>query len=147
MVTPGYWHNEKASVENITDGWFHTGDIVREDPEHYFYVVDRIKNMYISGGENVYPAEVERVLVAHPAVASAAVIGVPDSRWGEVGFAFIQAEAIPPGLDELKNYCHDHLAKFKVPKYLRFISEIPKNDTGKIDKKALAELTQEYVTQ
>ncbi len=143
MVTPGYWRNEEATEKNITDGWFHTGDIVREDPEHYFYVVDRIKNMFISGGENVYPAEVERVLVGHPDIAAAAVIGVPDERWGEVGFAFVQPGS--PGLEEetVQTYCKTQLAKFKVPKYVSLVDDIPRNDTGKVDKKRLAEWARE----
>ena len=89
MVTPGYWRNEEATEKSIRDGWFHSGDMVRQDEEGYLFVVDRIKNMFISGGENVYPAEVERVLVEHPAVSEAVVIGVPDEKWGEVGKAYI----------------------------------------------------------
>lgn len=139
MVTPGYWRNEEATKKNITDGWFHTGDIVREDDDHYFYVVDRIKNMFISGGENVYPAEVERILVTHPDIAACAVIGVPDERWGEVGFAFIQGKKPNLDLASVEDYCRSQLAKFKVPKQFRLVEEIPKNDTGKVDKRLLGE--------
>ena len=137
MVTPGYWRNEEATQKNISDGWFHTGDIVREDEDHYFYVVDRIKNMFISGGENVYPAEIERILITHPDVASCAVIGVPDERWGEVGFAFIQGKNPDSDLASIEAYCQSQLARFKVPKYFRQLDEIPKNDTGKVDKRLL----------
>jgi len=143
MVTPGYWRNEEATRKNITDGWFHTGDIVREDPDHYFYVVDRIKNMFISGGENVYPAEIERVLVSHPEVAAVAVIGVPDDRWGEVGYAFVQAASTDLTELEIMDYCRTQLAKFKVPKYVKLVEDIPKNDTGKIDKRRLEEWAKE----
>ncbi len=139
MVTPGYWRNDEATKKNITNGWFHTGDIVREDEDHYFYVVDRIKNMFISGGENVYPAEIERILIAHPDVAACAVIGVSDEQWGEVGFAFIQGKKPKLDLPLIKDYCQSQLAKFKIPKHFRIVDEIPKNDTGKVDKRLLGE--------
>ncbi len=139
MVTPGYWRNPEASEKAIRDGWFRTGDQVRQDGEGYLYVVDRIKNMFISGGENVYPAEVERVLLAHPCVTGAAVIGVPDEKWGESGHAFV---TLKPGSktpsEELLDFCRSRLARFKVPKHVTFLEEIPKNDTGKIDRKGLA---------
>lgn len=139
MVTPGYWQNEAATEQSITDGWFHTGDRVRADEGHYFFVVDRIKNMYISGGENVYPAEVERVLQAHPGVAEAAVIGVPDEKWGESGRAFVVLKSGGAALDAeaLRAHCKSHLAKFKVPRDVVFLKELPKNDTGKINRAAL----------
>ena len=89
VVTPGYWRKPEETAKAITDGWFHTGDIVTKDDEGYFFVVDRKKNMFISGGENVYPAEIERFLLTHPAIKEAAVIGVIDEKWGEVGKAFI----------------------------------------------------------
>ncbi|WP_367388753.1 class I adenylate-forming enzyme family protein [Lewinella sp. LCG006] len=138
MVTPGYWENPEATAKAIVDGWFHTGDRVREDEEGYLYVEDRIKNMFISGGENVYPAEIERVLLAHPSVAEAVVIGVPDTKWGEVGCAFVVQQA-DQAIDttQLSDYCREHLAKFKVPKFFHFLAELPKNDTGKIDRKYL----------
>ena len=156
MVTPGYWQQPEATAEALHDGWFHTGDRVRYDAEGYLYVVDRIKNMFISGGENVYPAEIERVLLEHPAVAEALVIGVPDERWGEVGRAFVvrvvdadirglpdsQAgivgrEGAAVAEDELLDFCRQRLAKFKVPRYVTFLAELPKNATGKIDRGAL----------
>jgi len=120
------------------EAWFHTGDLVRQDEEGYLYVVDRIKNMFISGGENVYPAEVERVLVSHPGVAEAAVIGVPDEKWGESGKAFVVCKSgLLVSESELLVHCEKHLAKFKIPKYLVFLEALPKNDTGKINRMAL----------
>ena len=138
MTTPGYWGNPKATANSIREGWFYSGDMIRQDEEGYIYVVDRIKNMFISGGENVYPAEIERVLVSHPQVSGAAVIGVVDEKWGEVGKAFITLEE-GHSLDEaeLKAWCVQHLAKFKVPKYVEFLAVLPVSATGKIDKKVL----------
>ena len=108
------------------------------DEEGYLYVVDRIKNMYISGGENVYPAEVERVLVAHSAVSEAVVIGVADAKWGETGKAFVvKSQTIEVTERELQDFCLSKLAKFKVPKTVVFLDELPKNDTGKINRKIL----------
>lgn len=139
MMTPGYWRNPAATQEAIRAGWFHTGDMVQQDEEGYLYVVDRIKNMFISGGENVYPAEVERVLMAHPAVSEAAVIGCPDEQWGEVGKAFIVSYR-SFGVDSLNQHCRAHLAKYKVPKYFISINTLPKNDTGKIDRITLKKM-------
>lgn len=139
MVTPGYWDNPEATAQTIVEGWFHTGDMVRQDEEGYLYVVDRIKNMFISGGENVYPAEVERVLLQHGGVSEAAVIGIAHERWGEVGKAFVVKKG---DLSEnaLIEHCKAHLAKFKVPKVVVFVEELPKNDAGKIDRKALSKM-------
>ncbi len=138
MMTPGYWKNPEATALAIREGWFHTGDLVKEDEEGYLYVVDRKKSMFISGGENVYPAEVEKVLRQCPTVDEAAVIGVPDSQWGEVGRAYV---SLKPGAlfceEEIRSYCLRHLAKFKVPKYLVLLTELPKNDSGKLDRKQL----------
>jgi fatty-acyl-CoA synthase len=140
MVTPGYWKNEEATRKTIEEGWFHTGDRVRQDEEGYLFVVDRIKNMFISGGENVYPAEVERALVAHPEVSEVAVIGVPDDRWGEVGHAFVvSVKGAKLSAETLKEYCLEHLAKFKIPKHYSFLEALPKNDAGKINKRILKE--------
>ncbi|MBG0781655.1 MAG: AMP-binding protein [Bacteroidales bacterium] len=137
-VTPAYWNNPKATEETIVDGWFHTGDIVRQDEDGYIYVVDRLKNMYISGGENVYPAEVEYILRQHPAIEEVAIIGVPDEKWGESGMAFIvlknESEASP---ESLTAFCRESLAKYKIPKHFRFVEALPKNDAGKIDRKSL----------
>ncbi|MHB2153173.1 o-succinylbenzoate--CoA ligase [Calditrichota bacterium GD2] len=143
VITPGYWQNPEATKKAFTNGWFHTGDLVKQDAEGYLYIVDRKKNMYISGGENVYPAEVEKVLYQHPAVSEAAIIGVPDKKWGEVGMAFVVLKEKANVTDqELIAFCQERLARFKIPKYFKFIKEIPKSDTGKIDRKALERLTQ-----
>jgi len=140
VVTPGYWANETATGEAITDGWFHTGDMVRRDNEGYYYVVDRKKNMYISGGENIYPAEVENFLYDHPKIKEVAVIGVTDQKWGEVGKAFVvlRDNSALTG-EDLKNFCSGQLAKYKIPKYFKFVCTLPKNEAGKIDRRKLTE--------
>lgn len=137
MTTPGYWRDPAATAKALPDGWFRTGDLLRHDAEGYFFVMDRIKNMYISGGENVYPAEIERFLLTFPGVSEVAVIGVPDARWGEVGKAFVVTQGLGISPEALLAYCAGNLARFKVPKYLELVPELPKNDTGKINKKAL----------
>jgi fatty-acyl-CoA synthase len=140
-VTPGYWRNPTATSESLKNGWFYTGDLVREDEDGFLYVVDRKKNMFISGGENVYPAEIEKFLYTHPLIQEVAVIGVPDEKWGEVGKAYIKLKegaSISP--DELKKYCEGNLARYKIPKYFEIIEEIPKSETGKINKKALLQI-------
>lgn len=136
MVTSGYWRNPEATRAAFTEEiWFRTGDLVREDAEGYLYVVDRLKNMFISGGENVFPAEIERVLQQHPAVAEAAVVAVADEKWGEVGRAFVALSAGATVSDtELLSFCTERLAKYKVPKSVVFLDELPKNDAGKIDR-------------
>lgn len=145
MQTPGYWRNPEGTRNAFSpDGkWFRTGDLVVQDKEHYLYVVDRVKNMIKSGGENIYPAEIERVLVQHPAVAEACVVGATDEKWGEVGRAFV---VLKPGLttdaENIQSFCREHLAKFKVPKYIEFTPELPKNDAGKINRKLLKTLPQ-----
>ena len=142
MVTPGYWRNEEATQNSLKNGWFYTGDRVRQDEEGYLYVVDRIKNMYISGGENIYPAEIERVILTHPSVSEAAVIGVADEKWGEVGKAFIVTKQnTPVSGEDIIGFLQEQLAKFKIPKYITFLAALPKSDTGKINKKQLKEST------
>ncbi len=137
---PGYWGNPAATNETIRDGWLYTGDLVRRDDEGYYYVVGRKKDMYISGGENVYPAEIEQVLRQHPEVAEAAVVGVIDARWGEVGKAFVVLRS-PDSLSALQlvEYCQLSLARYKVPKHVQFVTSLPKGDSGKILKRALLE--------
>ncbi|TGE16602.1 AMP-binding enzyme [Hymenobacter elongatus] len=137
VVTPGYWRDPEATAKAIPDGWFRTGDLLRRDEDDYFFVMDRIKNMYISGGENVYPTEIERFLLTFPGVSEVAVVGVADARWGEVGKAFIVTKGPAISPDELLAYCAGSLARFKVPKYVELVAELPKNDTGKINKKVL----------
>lgn len=140
MVTPGYWHNDMATKDAFsTDGeWFKTGDIVIEDEDKYLYIVDRLKNMFISGAENVYPAEIEKVLRQLSDIQECAVIGVKDEKWGEVGKAFIVKSADSLMSDEeIRGFCISKLAKYKVPKYITFIAALPKTDSGKIDRKLL----------
>ncbi len=137
-VFPGYWRNPEATAEAFTeDGWLRTGDIAEADGEGFYRVKGRLKDMYISGGENVYPAEVEAVLHEHPNVTDAAVVGRPDEHWGEVGVAFVVAD----GVDEeaLIQWCCGRLAKFKVPRSVRFVPEVPRNSLGKIQKQGLLE--------
>ncbi|HMM12250.1 MAG TPA: AMP-binding protein [Bacteroidales bacterium] len=142
-VTPGYWMNPEATADTIVDGWFRTGDLVREDEEGFLYVVDRIKNMYISGAENVYPAEVEHRLRQHQAIEEVAIIGVPDEKWGEAGLAFVKLRAgREAGEEEIKHFALQHLAKYKVPRQIVFVDALPKNDAGKIDRKKLRTMTQ-----
>ncbi len=147
MCMLGYWNNDKATAETIIDGWLKTGDLVRRDDEGYVYVVGRMKEMYISGGENVYPAEVEKVLRGLPIIREVAVIGVADEKWGEVGKAFVSIEENMAHLDkeilkgQILEYCTSHLAKFKIPKYIQFINSLPKGESGKILKKDLRALS------
>jgi fatty-acyl-CoA synthase len=137
----GYWNKPEASAAAYDDeGWFHTGDMVYHDEEWYFYVVDRKKDMFISGGENVYPAEIEAVLYKHPAVHMCAVIGVPHQKWGDVGKACV---VLKPGAtateEELITHMQEHLARFKVPKSVEFLPELPISAAGKILKRELRE--------
>lgn len=137
MCMKEYWKNPKATSETIRDGWFYTGDLVRKDNEGYYYIVGRKKDMYISGAENVYPPEVEQVLLKLGGIREAAVIGVPDEKWGEVGKAFIVKEDEALSEESILNYCTANLAKFKIPKKIVFLAALPKGDSGKILKKNL----------
>ncbi|HEX6195709.1 MAG TPA: long-chain fatty acid--CoA ligase [Jiangellaceae bacterium] len=137
-ITPGYWRRPGATSAAFTDGWLHSGDVARRDADGYYYIVDRWKDMYISGGENVYPAEVERVMIAFPGVADVAVVGVPDEQWGEVGKAFVVPSAgadVDP--DRLLELCRAELAAFKVPKHVEIVDALPHNASGKVLKDEL----------
>ncbi len=138
-ITPGYFNNDDATRKAFDqEGWLKTGDIARRDADGYHYIVDRIKDMYISGGENVYPAEVERVLHSHPAILEAAVIGIADDKWGEVGAAFLMArpgEAIE--IDTLTMWCRERLAAYKVPKSFHLEEDFPRTAAGKVRKPLL----------
>jgi fatty-acyl-CoA synthase len=134
---PGYWHDPEATAKAMLNSWFRTGDLLRQDADGYLYVMDRIKNMYISGGENVYPAEIERFLLTFPGVSEVAVIGVPEEKWGEVGKAFIVTKGIEVTAEAVRSYCCANLARYKVPKHVELVTELPKSDTGKINKKVL----------
>lgn len=139
-VTPGYWNNPEATKDAIRDGWLHTGDLAIRDDEGYYTIVGRLKDMIISGGENIYPAEVESVMHAHPAVVEAALIGVPDEKWGEVGCAVVVVKPQQTLTnDDLIAFMHDRLARYKIPKSVVFVDELPKTGPGKIDKKLLVE--------
>jgi fatty-acyl-CoA synthase len=142
IMMKGYWRDPNKNKENIKDGWLYTGDLARMDADGYFSLVDRAKDMYISGGENVYPAEVERVLKEHPGVEDVAVVGVPDEKWGEAGQAFI----IPRSgwdlhSDDILNHCEGRLARYKWPKAVIFKKEFPRGPMGKVQKSRLVERT------
>ena len=139
-ITPGYWNRPEANEKSFVDGWFRSGDIARRDAEGYFYIEDRVKDMYISGGENVYPAEVENILYGMEQIAEVAVIGVEDSRWGEVGCAVIALkEGAALTLDDVLAHCQGKLATFKQPAHLAFVDALPRNATGKVLKFQLRE--------
>lgn len=139
-VTPGYWNRSDATADAISDGeWFHSGDVARCDVNGYYYIVDRWKDMFISGGENVFPAEVEKVLQEHPALEDVAVIGVPDARWGEVGKACytLTPNHAAPSPEELNAFCRKRLAGYKVPKTFEQLEQLPRNAVGKVTKQSL----------
>ena len=135
VVTPGYWKRTDADEETFVDGWLRTGDIGSRDAEGFIYIEDRLKDMYISGGENVYPAEIENILYELEEIREVAVIGVPDERWGESGCAVVAlqegAEITP---DEILAHCRPRLARFKHPNHVVFVDELPRNATGKVLK-------------
>jgi fatty-acyl-CoA synthase len=137
-VFAGYWRNPEASAEAVVDGWLRTGDVAERDDEGFYRISGRLKDMYISGGENVYPAEVEDVLLSLDGIGDAAVLGVPDERWGEVGAAFVVLE---PGAalseDEIIAVCRERLARFKVPASVRFLDELPRSAMNKVLKDEL----------
>lgn len=134
LTFSGYWKNEKGSQEACKDGWVYSGDIGYQDEDGVYYVCDRKKNMFISGGENVFPLEIQNVLQTHPDVEGSCVIGVPDDRWGEVGRALVVCTA-ESKIDEteLRGYLSKKISRIKIPKYIQFIEEIPRNAVGKLD--------------
>ena len=139
-IFSGYWDEPEETKKTIEpDGWVHTGDLAMQDEQGYYYIVGRKKEMFISGGENVFPVEMEEILFKHPAIDLAAVIGVPDEKWGEVGKAFL---TLKPGktatVDEIRGYLIERLAKYKVPKYYEICSSLPTSATGKILKRELS---------
>ena len=137
-VTPGYWQRPDVTAEAIVDGWLHSGDVAVRDEDGYFTIVDRWKDMFISGGENVYPAEVENVIYQLPQVAEAAVIGVADARWGEVGRAFVVLKPEQCLSDDaIIAHCQAQIARYKVPKSVVFIDKLPRNAAGKVVKDEL----------
>lgn len=136
-VTPGYWNKTEETARTFVDGWYRTGDLGRKDPAGVYFVPDRLKDMYITGGENVFPAEIEAVIGAHPKVADVAVIGVPDTKWGETGVAFIVAATEPPTIDEIVLMCDERLAQYKRPSQFLFVESIPRTASGKAQKHVL----------
>lgn len=145
VVTPGYWKNEEETKRAFDESgqWFKTGDVVIRNEDNYLYVVDRIKYMFISGAENIYPSEIERVIMLIEDVELCVVIAVPDEKWGQVGKAYVQLKKNASSIDEedIMMFCKDRLAKFKLPKYIEFVDEFPKNDAGKIDRRKLSTLS------
>lgn len=137
-VTPGYWQLPEMTAEAIEDGWLHSGDVARVDEDGYYYIVDRWKDMFISGGENVYPAEVENVLYQMEEIAEVAVIGVPDPKWGEVGKAVV---VLKPGTllteEQVIQFCQGKIARYKIPKSVVFVDQLPRNPAGKVLKSEL----------
>jgi long-chain acyl-CoA synthetase len=140
VVMAGYLNSPEATAAALSNGWLHTGDLGRLDEHGYLTLVDRSKDLIISGGSNIYPREVEEVLLLHPAIKEAAVIGVPDEEWGEsVLAAVVKKEGHIPDERELDLFCLEHIARFKRPKRYVFVDELPKNATGKVLKRELRE--------
>lgn len=139
-MTPGYFNRPEETARTLVDGtWLRSGDLGRQDEDGYYYIVGRLKDMYISGGENVYAAEIENCLHEHPAILEAAVIGVPDEKWGEVGRAFLlpRPDTELPDDADLAAYCRQHLAAYKVPKQFIRVEDFPRTAAGKIQKHLL----------
>ncbi len=140
-VTPGYWQMPEVTAKTIVDGWLHSGDVAMQDEDGYYWIVDRVKDMYISGGENVYPAEVENVIYQLPQVAETAVIGVPDDKWGEVGRALVAVKAGQTLTEaEIIEHCRANLGRYKVPRSVVFVKALPRNPAGKVVKGELRAL-------
>ncbi len=145
-VCTGYWNNPEATASALVDGWFHTGDMARQDSEGYYYIAGRYKDMIISGGENIYAAEVEAIFREHEAVQDAALIGEPDPKWGEVGLIIVSTKKYPADAtlaEELISHCQNRLAKYKIPKRIIFVEALPYSPYGKVIK---AELRAAFVT-
>jgi O-succinylbenzoate-CoA ligase len=132
-----YWNRPDATAEAFEDGWFRTGDIAEIDDEGFVYIKDRLKDMIISGGENIYPAELENVILGHPAVAEVAVIGLPDDKWGEIACAIVVGNTEEAGEEGIIAHCEERLSRFKLPKRVVFVDEIPRNPAGKVLKRVL----------
>ena len=134
----GYWQNPEATAKTLRNGWLHTGDVGYLDEDGYLFLMDRSKDLIISGGENIYPREIEEVLVQHKAVREVAVIGVPDPKWGEsikAVISLLPSESVTE--EDLIDFCKQHIASYKKPKSIDFMDELPKNNYGKIVKREL----------
>lgn len=140
VVTPGYWNNSVYTLEKIQEEWLYTGDIVRKDPEGFLYVLGRKNQLFISGGENVHPSEIESVLYKFEAVLEAAVIGMEDEDWGEKGVAFISVKDSGIGENKISNHLREYLAPYKIPREIIFLESLPKSGIGKIDRRELREV-------
>jgi long-chain acyl-CoA synthetase len=143
QVMKGYWNRPDATAETLTDGWLHTGDIAKMDADGYFYIVDRKKDMIISGGFNVYPRDIEEVFFEHPKVMEATVIGIPHPKRGEAVKVFVvlkEGQTATP--EELLKYCEGKLAKYKWPTEIEFRKDLPKTNVGKVLKKDLRAMEQ-----
>ncbi|MCU1264882.1 MAG: long-chain fatty acid--CoA ligase [Acidobacteria bacterium] len=138
-VCSGYWRNSEATAAALSDGWFYTGDLARQDEEGYYYIAGRAKDMIISGGENIYPAEVEAVLHEHPGVASVALLGLPDAKWGERPVAVVISRDTTVTAEEIVEFCAGKLARYKIPKEVFFVQEFPLLASGKVYKRVLKE--------
>jgi acyl-CoA synthetase (AMP-forming)/AMP-acid ligase II len=139
----GYWRNEAATAESFRDGWFHSGDLGMLDEDGYLFVLDRLKDVIVSGGENIASSEVERVIYEHPAVREVAVVAGPHERWIEVPVAYVAlVEGGELSIDQLREHCRSQLAGFKVPKQFHIVDELPRNPSGKILKRQLREQAQ-----
>jgi fatty-acyl-CoA synthase len=139
-ITPGYWNKPQLTADAFDDGWFKTGDAAKRDRDGFYYLIDRKKDMYISGGENVYPAEVEAALAEREEIAEVAIIGVPHEQWGEVGVAYIVlAAGRTLSAEEVIAHCRQRLARFKAPAAVRFVDHIPRTSSGKMQKNLLKE--------
>jgi acyl-CoA synthetase (AMP-forming)/AMP-acid ligase II len=148
VVFAGYWRNERASRDALVDGWLYTGDIAVRDEEGYYWIVDRAKDMIISGGINVYPAEVEAVLREHPDVDEIAVVGVADEEWGESPAACVVTDNKALTLDELNDFARDRLARYKRPTRLVFVDGgLPRGMSGKVLKRDLREMLSSSTTR
>ena len=143
QIMLGYWNMPEETAKSITDGWFHTGDAGYVDADGYLYIHDRVKDMIVSGAENVYPAEVENVLMGHPGIADVAVIGVPDEKWGETAKAIVVRAGNDEGTTlterEVIDFARERLAKFKCPTTVEWVEVLPRNPSGKVLKKDLRE--------
>jgi acyl-CoA synthetase (AMP-forming)/AMP-acid ligase II len=139
FVMKEYWNRPEATAESFDKGWFRTGDIAEIDEDGFIFIKDRIKDMIISGGENIYPAEIENVIIAHPAVSEVAVIGLPDDKWGEIACAIVVGNEAETSEEDIIARCAEKLSRYKLPKKVIFIEAIPRNPAGKVLKRVLRE--------
>jgi long-chain acyl-CoA synthetase len=137
VVMSGYWNDPDATAGALRDGWLQTGDLGAFDADGFLALKDRSKDLIVSGGSNIYPREVEEVLLTHPAISEASVVGAPDPEWGERVVAFLVARGAAPPVEDLDRLCLAHIARFKRPKEYRFVPALPKNHYGKVLKTEL----------